>query len=237
MLLSEWCCQNGGLTLDSSLSPTFNEDLAAECAIVWAVVRLLCEGLVWVKHGNCNSPFLKIFVSFSGLGKLLVVIALGSIFSWFQMYWGVTNAFSSLIYGCKLYHALLFVCAGLFYYYYYCFYFIFFYGKSGYFCLMPWYYWQEWFLTHGVHSSGLILWSLTQQLSDRTASSFLHLLCYLFHEMLSYIACVGTFYFSPSVLFSHLVWPSAGRQKNHVFFFQMINCLCAINFSQQSSDL
>lgn len=34
MLLSEWCCQNGGLTLDSSLSPTFNEDLAAECAIV-----------------------------------------------------------------------------------------------------------------------------------------------------------------------------------------------------------
>lgn len=117
------------------------------------------------------------------------------------------------------------------------FYFILFYGKSGYFCLMPCYYWQEWFLTHGVRSSGLILWSLTQQLSDRTASSFLHLLCYLFHEMLSYIACVGTFYFSPSVLFSHLVWPRAGRQKNHVFFFQMINCLCAINFSQQSSDL
>lgn len=113
--------------------------------------------------------------------------SIGSDLPRLQMSWGVTNAFSALIYAVNDCHyfaiCLYWVCS------YFC-------DKSGYLFLMPCYYWQRWFIKHGAHKNSLILWSLKKHWSHKMISAFLGLCCYLVYKLSSCFACVRTSHFS-----------------------------------------
>lgn len=106
----------------------------------------------------------------------------------------------------------------------------FFYGKSGYLFLIPYYYWQRWLIVHGVHSNGLILWSLKHHWSHKMVSDLLGLYCCLFYKIMSCLAYVRTFYFSICPV-SPAGLAKCWKAIKFCLFFQMINCVLLISLN------